>query len=105
VDGGRNIERGASRETERSVLRLLARARALLLVKHFLIARDVVFFLDDMFYHLPLQRGEDAFNYLVLGAEFPVSDNISFLLTYRVGEASPKFEKIETIGGSLGFKF
>ncbi len=102
---GRVIEGAEEPEEDRTLLRLLTRVHAELRLREFLGVTDVVLFADDEFYHLPLASGRDTFNVVESGAEFPLTDNVSFVLSYRVGRAAPLFEKEETFSGSVGVKF
>jgi hypothetical protein len=85
LDWGHTTLPGNSDERESMVLRIVPRV-------------------DDTFYALPLEE-QSTHNYFVSGFEFDISENIGVGLTYKNGEPSPRFTRIETLGGVLSIRF
>jgi hypothetical protein len=108
LDVGHTLDKGQSAETEETILRFLVRGRAQLLlnlVAQALGLQETSIFLDNTFYHLPLEGRDDTHNFLVAGIEFLVTENVGIGLTYKAGEEAPNFEQIKTFGGTIGIRF
>jgi hypothetical protein len=78
-------------------------------ISHALSINQFAVFADDTVRYLPGnfddETGEDFHNFLRAGIDFGVTENFSVLITYKVGEDSPNFNKVESIGIELGIKF
>lgn len=108
LDVGHTVDKGESAETEDTVLRLIGRGRAQILLNFFAQAmglREASIFVDNTFYFLPLEDKDDTHNFLVAGLQFQVTKDVTIGLTYKVGEEAPNFEKIETFGATIGIRF
>ncbi len=107
-DSGHTMKPGISAETEDTILRILLRLKITFLLnflKSWLGLHEVTVYADNAFYLLPLEKTDDAHNYLASGVVFNFTENLSFDLTYKLGEDSPDFRRIETLGGAFGVKF
>jgi hypothetical protein len=107
-DVGRSFKRGDSSETEDVVLRLTPRVRTVLtlnFLRRALNLNDSFIFADDFFYFLPLEKTKDRHNMLTSGFVLQVTKDFGFGLTYKSGEAAPKFKPVHTLGGVLTIRF
>jgi hypothetical protein len=107
-DLGRSFKKGASAETQDTVLRLTPRVTAVLTLKFLrrrLNLNDASVFVDDYFYYLPLENNKKRHNMFTSGFTFQMTKNFGFGLTYKKGEAAPKFKAVHTFGGVLTIRF
>jgi hypothetical protein len=108
IDVGQTYRPGASAERNDTILRLIPRARAVLnlqFLRRALNMDDVNIFVDDTFYHLPLESGKKNYNFLLSGMEFSFNSHLGVTLTYKNGSSAPKFQKINTLEGGIGIRF
>lgn len=108
LDAGQTIERAESTETKSTVLRPVVRGRATIrlnAVAEFLDLKEVSIFADNTLRFTPLESDKKSHNYLVAGIQFFLTEKTSLGLTYKEGEDAPKFQRIQTIGGSVGIRF
>ncbi|RYX80905.1 hypothetical protein EON83_26545 [bacterium] len=104
IEGGSTI-RGEN-SFENDYFRLSSRVRFDIRFNKLLTAKNGSFYVDNALYYLPLQNGKKTFNYVIVGYEYPLNDNVSFSLTYKNGRTAPQFDKvIRTLGGEIGLKF
>ena len=107
-DAGHTFRRGDSQETKDTILRLVPRVRArvdLQFLRQWLNMNEVYIYADDRFHYLPLENQRKRNNFFTSGIEFVFTPNLGFGLTYTNGRSAPKFEKINTLQGILGFRF
>lgn len=108
MEAGRTLKKGASAETNDTVLRLLLRAKSEVFlpgVTRFLGIEDVFLYADNAAYYLPLENEQRTHNFFVTGIEFRFSEVVSLGLVYKNGESAPNFHKIETFGATIGVRF
>jgi len=105
INAGRYLRGGE--DGERTDLRIAPRARAEVYLTRAQRPKATTpfFYVDDFAYFLPLQSGGPVHNFLIVGLQFPFNDNVSLGFSYKVGRDAPEFQKIETIGGTLGLSF
>lgn len=107
-DVGRSFEKGASLETQDTVLRLTPRVRTTLtlnFLRRALNLNDTFIFTDDFFYFLPLEKIKSKHNMFTSGFVLQVTKGFGFGLTYKSGEAAPKFKPVHSFGGVLTIRF
>lgn len=107
-DVGRNFKRGDSAEVEETVLRLTPRVRttlALNFLRRALNLNDSFIFADNFFYFLPLEKSKTRHNMFTSGFVLQVTKDFGFGITYKSGEAAPKFKPVHTLGGVLTIRF
>jgi hypothetical protein len=107
-DIGRSFKSGDSAEVKNTVLRLTPRVRTILtlnFLRRALNLNDSFLFADDFFYFLPLEKTKNRRNMFTSGFVLQVSKDFGFGLTYKSGEAAPKFKHIHTFGGVLTIRF
>jgi len=107
-DIGHTFERGDSTEAEQTVLRLTPRLYTRLslnFLRRRLNLNDVSIFADDYFYSLPLEKTKNRHNMFTSGFVLQVNKDFGFGLTYKSGEAAPKFKPVHTFGGVLTIRF
>lgn len=108
IDAGHTFDDGDSMETDDTVLRLVGRVRAeiyLNFLRDPLRVQDAVLFVDNTYRFLPLEDGDDSFNYFVAGLSFRFNEYVGLEITYKNGEDAPLFDDIETFGVSIGVRF
>jgi hypothetical protein len=108
LDAGHTFNRGDSEETEDTILRLTPRVRAMLtlnFLRRALNLNDTFIYVDDYFYYSPLEKMKKQHNMLTSGFSLQVTKNFGFGLTYKNGEAAPKFKRVNTFGGVLTIRF
>ena len=66
---------------------------------------DTFIFADDFFYFLPLEKLKTRHNMFTSGFVFQVTKDFGFGLTYKSGEAAPKFKPVHSFGGVLTVRF
>lgn len=107
-DLGRSFEKGDSTEVEDAVLRLTPRVRTILtlnFLRRALNMNDTYIFADNSFYFLPLEKTKSRHNMFTSGFVLQVTKDFGFGLTYKSGEAAPKFKPVHTFGGVLTIRF
>lgn len=107
-DVGRTLDRGNSSEVEAMVLRLTPRIYTRLtlnFLRRALNLNDTFVFADDYFYALPLEKTKKRHNMFTSGFVLQVTKDFGFGLTYKSGEAAPKFKPVHTFGGVLTIRF
>ena len=107
-DVGHSFKNGASSETHDTVLRLTPRVRAMLtlnFLRRALNLNDTFIFADDFFYCLPLEKTKTRHNMFTSGFVLQVTKDFGFGLTYKNGEAAPKFRPVHSFGGVLTVRF
>lgn len=107
-DVGRSLKPGASAETQDTVLRVTPRVRTMLtlnFLRRALNLNDTFIFADDFFYFLPLEKMKTQHNMFTSGFVFQVTKDFGFGLTYKSGEAAPKFKSVHSFGGVLTVRF
>jgi hypothetical protein len=107
-DIGRSFKKGDSRETQDTVVRLTPRVRTTLtlnFLRRALNLNDTFIFADDFFYFLPLEKTKSRHNMFTSGFVLQVSKDFGFGLTYKSGEAAPKFRPVHTFCGVLTIRF
>ncbi len=105
---GRTINPGASAEVKETVFRLVPRIRvdaSLNAIRDRLNIHQVLFYVDNTYYQLPLEDVAKSHNLFVSGLEFLIVPNFGFGLTYKKGSSAPKFEYGNTFGGTLTVRF
>ncbi len=107
VDVGRTIRRGSSDEIKNTVFRLTPRVTAKLklnFLNEMLKLNEVYLWVDNTFYYRPLEFKTKR-NFFTSGLEFEVTNNLSFGLTYKNGESAPRFNRVNTLGGTFSIRF
>ncbi len=107
-DVGRSFKRGDSAELKDTVLRFTPRVRTVLslnFLRRALNLNDTYLFADDWLYFLPLEKTKTRRNMFTSGFVFQMTNNFGFGLTYKSGEAAPKFKPVHTFGGVLTIRF
>jgi hypothetical protein len=107
-DIGRSFKKGNSMELEDSVLRLTPRVRTTLtlnFLRRALNLNDTFIFADDFFYFLPLEKAKSRYNMFTSGFVLQMTKDFGFGLTYKSGEAAPKFRPVHTFSGVLTIRF
>ncbi len=107
-DIGRSFEKGVSLETQDTVLRLTPRVRTTLtlnFLRRALNLNDTFIFTDDFFYFLPLEKIKNRHNMFTSGFVLQVTKDFGIGLTYKSGEAAPKFRPVHSLGGVLTIRF
>ena len=105
---GRTIKPGTSAEVKETVLRLVPRIRVdayLHAIRDRLSIQQVLFYVDNTHYRLPLEDVAKSHNLFVSGLEFLIVRNFGFGFTYKKGSSAPKFEYGNTFGGTLTVRF
>jgi hypothetical protein len=105
---GRTIRHGSSAEVKETVLRLVPRIRVdayLYAIRDRLNIQQVLFYVDNTYYQLPLEDVAKSHNLFVSGLEFLIVPNFGFGLTYKKGSSAPKFDYGNTFAGTLTVRF
>lgn len=107
-DVGRTFKRADSAETKDTVLRFTPRVRTIVtlnFLRRVLNLNDTFLFADDYFYWLPLETKKTRHNMFTSGFAAQVTKDFGFGLTYKKGEAAPKFKPMHTFAGVLTIRF
>jgi hypothetical protein len=108
LDVGNSFKKGISSETQDTVLRLTPRVRTILtlnFLRRALNLNDTFIFADDFLYFLPLEKVKTRHNMFTSGFVFQVTKDFGFGLTYKNGEAAPKFKPVHSLAGVLTLRF
>jgi len=106
-DVGRTFKKADSAETKDTVLRFTPRVRTVLtlnFLRRALNLNDTFLFADDYLYFLPLET-KNRHNMFTSGFAAQVTKDFGFGLTYKKGEAAPKFKPVHTFAGVLTIRF
>ncbi len=107
-DFGYTVDDDATEETKDTVVRLTTRVRFEVLlnaVAEFANLTKTILYVEDQFYYLPIESGDNIYNLVVSGVDLGLTKNLSIGVQYKRGRAAPTFGKVETIGGVIGVKF
>ena len=107
-DIGNSFKKGTSAETENTVLRLTPRIRTTLtlnFLRRALNTNDTFIFADNFFYWLPLEKTKTRHNMFTSGFVLQMTKDFGFGLTYKSGEAAPKFKPVHSLAGVLTIRF
>jgi hypothetical protein len=105
---GATANPGQSSETQRTLLRLIARVRAELFLDFMSTALDMnetTLYVEDTYVYVPLETDSRSHQFLNVGLSFALGKDTSLSVEYKFGEDSPVFSRIKTLGVELGVKF
>ena len=105
---GHTFKQGEGRLPERTVLRLIPRARfemKLNFISQALKIPRTLLFADDTFYYLPIEADMRSTNFLTSGLEFDFTPNLGLSFNYKNGKSAPKFQHVHTFGAAFTIRF